>query len=94
MVDDNFLAIILMMKEYGVGDSWTKFSINGLEYNDANPLCSFGDDKLVVLDFEKLLVKNLKEETSCRDMVIDGIPVEFEDGATLRESLLSPNLNS
>ncbi|KAI5675115.1 hypothetical protein M9H77_06065 [Catharanthus roseus] len=93
MVDDHFHdhVDVWVMKEYGVGESWTKFSINGIENDDPKPLCSFGDEKLVVLDCAKLKVKNLKEETSCRDMVIDGMmPVEFQDGVPFRESLVSP----
>lgn len=94
MVDDHFHDHIdvWVMKEYGDGESWTKFTIRGLECDDAKPLCPFGDKEYVVVDENYLKVHNLEEQTTS-PMRIHGPSVEFEDGVTYRGSLVSPKFN-
>ncbi|KAL2229776.1 F-box/kelch-repeat protein At3g06240-like [Sesamum indicum] len=56
------------MKEYGLGESWTKFSID-YEWDLVKPLCLMGDEEVVlVTHFRKLFVYNRREGTF-RDMV-------------------------
>ncbi|OIT28093.1 PREDICTED: F-box/kelch-repeat protein At3g06240-like [Nicotiana attenuata] len=78
-----------MMKEYGVEDSWTKFSITvPKSLYGFIPLCLISDDD-VVLDGEKLIVYNMKEE-QWRDMKVDGVTAKFRSTRTFVESLVSP----
>lgn len=94
IVDDHFHDHIdvWVMKEYGDGESWTKFTIKGLGCDDAKPLCPIGDKEYVVLDDNYLMVHNLEEQTTGL-AVIDGPSAEFEDGVTFRESLVSPKFS-
>lgn len=94
MVDDHFHDHIdvWVMKEYGNGESWTKFTMRELECDDAKPLCPIGDKEYVVLDENYLVVHNLGEQTTSR-VIIDGPSAEFEDGVTFIESLVSPKFN-
>ncbi|KAI3469406.1 hypothetical protein Pfo_026069 [Paulownia fortunei] len=83
------------MKEYGLADSWTKFSIDAdYEWDILKPLCFIGDEEVVfITEGESLVVYNLKEGT-LRDMVVDGVPAMFIDGGTFVESLVSPAFSS
>lgn len=87
---------VWVMKDYGVQESWTKFTVNAPEDADVfKPICQTGEKEVVLQkDDEKLVVYNLTEETS-RDMVVAGIPDMFEDGVvTFSESLVSPSFNN
>ncbi|KAH6804419.1 hypothetical protein C2S51_032666 [Perilla frutescens var. frutescens] len=79
-----------IMKEYGVPDSWTKYSIDAdVEFGLIKPLCFVGDEEVVLLTEEKSLsVYNLKWK-AWTDMVVDGVPTVL-DGGTFVESLVSP----
>ncbi|XP_057772091.1 F-box/kelch-repeat protein At3g06240-like [Salvia miltiorrhiza] len=85
---------VWIMKEYGVGESWTKLSIEGgCVYDIIKPLCFDGDDEEIVLmtEGESLVVYNVKAKLF-RDMVVDGVPAMFVDGGVFVDSLVSPAL--
>lgn len=94
MFDDrsNSRSDIWMMKEYGVGDSWTKLSIDAdCDWDIVKPLCFIGDEEIVLLtEGETLIVYNLKEKI-LRDMLVDGVPATCIDGGVFVESLVSPS---
>ncbi|KAL0414711.1 UNVERIFIED_CONTAM: F-box/kelch-repeat protein [Sesamum radiatum] len=74
------------MEEYGLKESWTKFTIHD---DIRRPLGWLGDEEVVLLSkLEALLVYNRTNGT-LRNMGVDGhIPVL--DGCTFMESLVSP----
>ncbi|KAL3840676.1 hypothetical protein ACJIZ3_025267 [Penstemon smallii] len=76
-----------VMKNCGLVESWTKFSVDvDPQWNIDKPLCFIGDDEVLLLTLnESLIVYNLKEK-----MVSAGIPGRFADGGTFVESLVSP----
>ncbi|XP_058198239.1 F-box/kelch-repeat protein At3g06240-like [Rhododendron vialii] len=84
------------MEEYGVGESWTKLTI---DLPTGTPslclLCHLAEDKLLFDNSrwhgEKLVVYDPKKET-LRDVVVAGIPSEFTVGRAYVESLVSPIL--
>ncbi|KAJ8442788.1 hypothetical protein Cgig2_016254 [Carnegiea gigantea] len=85
------------MKEYGVQDSWTKFTINYLDVdnyfdvNEIKPLCLLGQDEMVLLnDCEELVVYNLKEQTF-KDILVCGVSEGFFAQVSFVESLISPH---
>lgn len=83
---------VWMMKEYGVAESWTKFSVkrNTCPYG-FTPVCLMNDDD-IVLDVpgkEKLNIYNKKEE-QWREMNVDGISAKFTRTKTFIESFVSP----
>ncbi|KAL3648735.1 hypothetical protein CASFOL_005138 [Castilleja foliolosa] len=87
---------VWIMKEYGVADSWSKFTVDGYFSGDLfKPLCFVGDreegEVVLVVKGPRLVAYNMKERT-LRDLVVDGIPGEFVDGCTFMESLVSPPL--
>ncbi|CAI9118804.1 OLC1v1020417C1 [Oldenlandia corymbosa var. corymbosa] len=86
---------VWVMKEYGMQESWSKFTINYPE--DRNPYwfkvaCLLRDDEIVwVRDYEKLVVYSLSTG-GWRDMEVVDVTGVFGDGImTFKESLLSPN---
>lgn len=82
---------VWIMKEYGLVDSWTKFSINGdSELDVVKPLCYVGDGEVVFLTEEESLVIYDPKSGTCTDMIVDGVPAKFLDGGTFVESLVSP----
>ncbi|KAK4425837.1 putative F-box protein [Sesamum alatum] len=97
IIDDqgNSPTNVRIMKEYGLDDSWTKFSIHAdYEWDMAKPLCLIGDEDVVlVTEGETLVVYNRTLET-LRDMVVDGGPGMAIIGCTFVESLVSPALIS
>ncbi|KAL0457382.1 UNVERIFIED_CONTAM: F-box protein CPR1 [Sesamum latifolium] len=79
------------MKEYGLRESWTKFTID-YEWDLVKPLCLIGDEEVVlVAQFHKLVVYNRREGTF-RDMIVDGAPAVAMDGCAFMGSLVSPAL--
>ncbi|PIN18018.1 hypothetical protein CDL12_09316 [Handroanthus impetiginosus] len=85
--------VVWIMEEYGVQDSWTKFSIDDYVLDISEPLCFIGDEEVVFATEEGCLtVYNVKEET-LRYMVVDGAPAKFVDGGAFVGSLVSPALN-
>lgn len=82
--------IIWVMKEYGVKESWTKFTIDDPEVVEIRPICMFGREEVVLKDRENLVVYNLEEET-VKDIVVHGIPRDLFDEASFVESLVSPH---
>ncbi|XP_027121652.1 F-box/kelch-repeat protein At3g06240-like isoform X2 [Coffea arabica] len=83
---------IWVMQEYGIGQSWTKFSVatpNSFYLNKV--VCLLGDDNVVVLNVEeqKFVVHNLTENTR-RDMVVAGIGGHLRQLIGFSESLVSP----
>ncbi|KZV24388.1 F-box/kelch-repeat protein [Dorcoceras hygrometricum] len=82
---------VWIMKEYGLADSWTKFSINGDSGVDVvKPLCYVGDGEVVFLTEEESLVVYDPISETFRDMIVDGVPANILDGGTFVESLVSP----
>lgn len=82
---------IWMMKEYGVGESWTKFSVTTpsyLHFNDV--VCLLGDDNVVLgVKEQKFVVHNLIENTR-RDMVVADSGHHLRYVLGFSESLVSP----
>ncbi|XP_058198130.1 F-box/kelch-repeat protein At3g06240-like [Rhododendron vialii] len=86
---------VWIMEEYGVGQSWTKFTIEYLTPS-LRLLCKVAEDKVLFSNNrgrhgQKLVVYDPIKET-LRDMVVAGIPSEFTFGRTYVESLVSPIL--
>ncbi|XP_059628428.1 F-box protein CPR1-like [Cornus florida] len=84
---------IWVMKEYGVSESWTKFTIY-IKSMPFGPTLMFSpvDGVLLLIDRNKLVACNLKEET-LRDIKVHGIPYSFRAKKTYVESLISPHYN-
>lgn len=81
---------VWMMMEYGVEESWTKFSVPTQYYTV--PLCLLGDDDVVLHVNQKLVVYSLTGETR-RDMLFTGIgdgSMHIRDVTGFCESLVSP----
>lgn len=81
---------IWMMNEYGVQESWTKFTINYPEARQVWPLCLLGQEEVVVVTEKKLVVYNLKEGTA-KNIVVRGIVEGFNVDVSFLESLVSPH---
>ncbi|KAK4425840.1 F-box/kelch-repeat protein [Sesamum alatum] len=82
---------VWIMKEYGLKESWTKFSINGdYEWDIVKPLCLIGDEEVVLVTEGETLVVYNRTSGTLRDMVVDGGPASAIDGGTFLESLVSP----
>lgn len=90
MVGDGSNGInVWMMKEYGVGGSWTKFSIEGEhEFDIVKPLSFVGDEEVVFLTEEESLVVYNVKANSFREMAVDGARASFVDGCPFVESLV------
>ncbi|KAJ0711553.1 putative F-box domain-containing protein [Helianthus annuus] len=80
-----------VMEEYGVGGSWTRVCIDGVEIDPVKPVCLVeGSDGDIVLGGEdEVFVYNIYE-SRCRNVVIEGGPSGFAVGGTYFESLESP----
>lgn len=91
-----------VMKEYGLAESWTKFSISAhYDWDFVKPLCFVGSedevedqDVVVLLTEGETLVAFHQKEGMLRDMVVDGGPATFIDAVTFVESLVSPAFNN
>ncbi|XP_009630556.1 F-box/kelch-repeat protein At3g06240-like [Nicotiana tomentosiformis] len=79
-----------MMKEYGVKESWTKFTITepNLDRFMCTLLCSVTDDDVLLDVEEELVVYNMKENQR-RDLMVDASPIMYE-ARTFMDSLVSP----
>ncbi|PWA45010.1 F-box domain-containing protein [Artemisia annua] len=79
-----------VMEEYGVGASWIKVSIHGVEIDPVKPICSIeGSDRDIVLgDEDGIVVYNI-DDRRCRNVRIEGGPNGFAIGGTYVESLES-----
>lgn len=80
-----------VMEEYGVGMSWTKVSIHGVDIDEMKPICSVEDSNrdIVLGDEDGVVVYNV-DERLCRNVRILGGPTRFTIGGTYVESLVSP----
>ncbi|KAL2459246.1 F-box/kelch-repeat protein [Forsythia ovata] len=87
---DNVRFDVWIMEEYGVKNSWVKFSVVlNSDWERVKLLCFIGDDEvLLYIDEERLVVYNLKGGTS-RDLIVDGVPALFIEGGAYMESLVS-----
>lgn len=84
---------VWMMKEYGVEESWTKFSIEGeCDFDLLKPLSFVGDEEVVFLTEEESLVLYNVEANSFREMDVDGVRASFVDGGVFVESLVELKL--
>ncbi|GMP96427.1 hypothetical protein CsSME_00045082 [Camellia sinensis var. sinensis] len=82
---------VWVMKEYGMRDSWIKFTINC--NNFCKPLClSTTGEVLLEVSQRKLVLFNPQERKS-KELVVRGSPYLFEAG-TYMESLVSPNFSN
>ncbi|KAI8002255.1 F-box/kelch-repeat protein [Camellia lanceoleosa] len=84
---------VWVMKEYGVVDSWTKFTINYANFTWLKPLslsstCEF----LFEASGNKFVLCNPLEKKS-KELVVQGIP-DYYDAETYMETLVSPNMPS
>ncbi|KAL4582799.1 hypothetical protein LXL04_007358 [Taraxacum kok-saghyz] len=80
-----------VMEEYGVGMSWTKVSIHGVDIDNVKPICSIEDSNQdIVLGDEDGVVMYNVDERICRNVRILGGPTRFTIGGTFVESLVSP----
>ncbi|XP_058201072.1 F-box/kelch-repeat protein At3g06240-like [Rhododendron vialii] len=84
---------VWMMKEYGVRESWTEFTVSsGLR--TANLLCLLAEDEFLLRTtkekLKQLVVYNQKKGMA-RDMVVCSIPPRFSFEGTYVESLISPH---
>ncbi|KAK9741601.1 hypothetical protein RND81_03G116500 [Saponaria officinalis] len=88
---------IWMMKEYGVKESWTKFSIVDDKVSEFRPLVFMAGQREVVMVkdeetvVEKLVMFNL-DGAAFKDITIHGID-EFHVGGSFTETLVSPYHN-
>ncbi|KAF2287828.1 hypothetical protein GH714_002863 [Hevea brasiliensis] len=79
-----------VMREYGVGDSWARFSIS-LPYICMKPLCLAKNGEALLEVDGRLVQYNLEEDTY-KVLGIKGIPVGVGfEADTYIESLISPN---
>ncbi|PIN18016.1 hypothetical protein CDL12_09314 [Handroanthus impetiginosus] len=85
---------VWIMEEYGVKDSWRKFSIGvDDDLGISKPLCFIGEEEVVfVTKKDGLIVYNVKEGT-LRDMVVNGAPAKFVDGGAFVGCRVSTALN-
>ncbi|KAL8231717.1 hypothetical protein R6Q57_001495 [Mikania cordata] len=80
-----------VMEEYGVGLSWTKICIHGVEIDPVKPVCLVeGSNRDIVLGDEYEVVVYNTDEKRCRNVRIEGGPIGFTIGGTYVESLESP----
>ncbi|KAK6161181.1 hypothetical protein DH2020_004562 [Rehmannia glutinosa] len=93
-VRQNDRTDVWIMKEYGLAESWTKFSICAdYEYDMLKPLCFIGDEEVVLVTEGETLVVYNQKEGNLKDLVVDGVPAMFVDGGIFVESLVSPSSN-
>ncbi|XP_071902123.1 F-box/kelch-repeat protein At3g06240-like [Coffea arabica] len=88
---------VWMMKEYGVGESWTKFIVTTPKNASVwGPICLLGGDDVVLqMGGKNFVVVHYLKERTMRDMVIAGIRDKFRRGVIgFSESLVSPIFNS
>ncbi|KAI3725844.1 hypothetical protein L1987_65640 [Smallanthus sonchifolius] len=80
-----------VMEEYGVGESWTRVCIDGVEIDPVKAVCLVeGSDEDVVLGNEVGAFVYNVDERRCRDVRIVGGPSGFAIGGVYVESLESP----
>ncbi|XP_023743197.1 F-box/kelch-repeat protein At3g06240 [Lactuca sativa] len=80
-----------VMEEYGVGMSWSKVSIHGVDIDHLKPICSVEDNNrdIVLVDDDRVVIYNVDERIS-RNVRILGSPSGFTIRGTYVESLVSP----
>ncbi|KAJ8432789.1 hypothetical protein Cgig2_011712 [Carnegiea gigantea] len=86
---------ICVMKEYGIKKSWTRFTMDGLDAFEVNPLYTvgLGQEEVVLLKKDMNLVfGNLKDRTFKN--VVRGIPNHCFPEASFVDSLISPLVNN
>ncbi|XP_059629340.1 F-box/kelch-repeat protein At3g06240-like [Cornus florida] len=87
--DSDSQADLWVMKEYGVTESWTKFTISLPTYN-VEPLCLLPDrEVLLEMDGDKLVAYNAKEKR-LRYIMVHGMPTTFDAVMSYVESIVSP----
>jgi len=88
---NDFHADVWVMKDYGVGESWTKFRVNCNSFHASwKPLSSSRTDRVLFnVKHKKLVLFDLQEE-KFKELVVRGHPTFFE-AETYVESLVSPN---
>ncbi|XP_059629350.1 F-box/kelch-repeat protein At3g06240-like [Cornus florida] len=87
--DSDSQADLWVMKEYGVTESWTKFTISLPTYN-VEPLCLLPDREILLeMDGDKLVAYNAKEKR-LRYIMVHGMPTTFDAVMSYVESIVSP----
>lgn len=88
---------VWVMKEYGIEQSWAKFTIIDPHGSGFRPLCLLGKEHMVLMKYEgfttheKLVAYNLEEKTF-NDVAIHGITDgNFSVWGTFMETLISPH---
>nr|XP_043616982.1 F-box/kelch-repeat protein At3g06240-like [Erigeron canadensis] len=76
-----------VMEEYGVGESWRKIYIHGVEIDPVKPVCGKNGD-IVFGDEDGVLVYDI-DEKRCSNVRIEGGPNGFVVGGSYFESLES-----
>ncbi|XP_058215573.1 F-box protein CPR1-like isoform X2 [Rhododendron vialii] len=87
---DSSRADFWVMKEYGVGESWTKFTVTYDRFHNWRPLSSLSADRVLFRVNNKKLVLYDPQEEKSKELVVHGLPIDFV-GGTYVESLVSPN---
>ncbi|KAK9067432.1 hypothetical protein SSX86_014761 [Deinandra increscens subsp. villosa] len=92
-VFDTQTGSLWLMGEYGVGESWTKVCMDGLEidpFGHAFLVEGSGDRDIVLCDDDGVRVYDM-DERRCRKVRIEGGPSGIEMGGAYFESLESPS---
>lgn len=87
---------ICKMKEYGIKESWTRFTMDGLDAFEVNPSYTVGlgqEEVVLVKKDMNLVFCNLKDRTF-KNVVVRGIPSHCVPEASFVESLISPLVNN
>ncbi|XP_058215570.1 F-box/kelch-repeat protein At3g06240-like isoform X1 [Rhododendron vialii] len=88
---DHNHADFWVMKEYGVDESWTKFTVTYEGFNDYwKHLSSSRADRVLFQVHNKKFVLFDPQEGKSKELVVHGLPISFAAG-TYVESLVSPN---
>lgn len=87
----NWQTNIWMLKEYGVPESWIKFTITGPNLYPIKPFELLEEKEMLLKVYGEKMVKYNMEENIVTDIVVNGIPSDCEVGNTCVESLVSPN---
>lgn len=89
---DIWMTDIWLMKDYGVGESWTKFrAVTQKDGYCYKPICLLGEEDVVLDNGQKFVVHNLRDGTT-RDMLVLDIRGTSRDVGCFLESLVSPTL--
>jgi len=81
---------VWVMKEYGIAESWSKFTIDVPDSYLTMPMCMFWARTSGILEVRRALNVNQKEAT-LKEIVIPGVPGDLRVRASFVEGLVSPH---